>query len=216
MDGAGRDFPPGDFRVSDADRDRALAELGEALRVGRLTADEFDERAGQALAARTGEELTALLADLPVDHAAAITPVAAGRGLGGLSARRVVMVSSALAAATCAAIAVMNALSSAATVGQAVTIHTVIAQGGAQGGIVVAQGEGAICPAATGNTCIELIQEMAARHGLVPLPVPGSVSISTISASPGFDWAGTITPAAIAVLLVVLIIFMRVTRARRA
>lgn len=26
----GRGFPPGDFRVSDADRDRALSELGEA------------------------------------------------------------------------------------------------------------------------------------------------------------------------------------------
>jgi Domain of unknown function (DUF1707) len=211
MDSAARDFPPGDFRVSDADRDRALAELGEAFRVGRLTADEFDERAGQALAARTGRELTALLADLPVDRALATRP-AAGRALSALSARRVVMVSSALAAATCAAIAVTNALSSGAAVGQAVSVHTVVTQAG----IVVAQGEGAICPAATGNTCIELIQEMAARHGLIPLPVPGSVSVSTVSASPGFDWAGTVTPAAIAVLFVVLIIFMRVTRARRA
>ena len=113
---------------------------------------------------------------------------------------------------TAITIAVMNALSSAATVGQAVSVHTVVAQGG----IVVAQGEGAICPAATGNTCIGLIQEMAAQHGVVPLPVPGSVSVSVISASPGFDWAGTITPAAIAVLLVVLIIVMRATRARRA
>lgn len=65
MDGIGRDFPPGDMRVSDADRDRALSELGEALRVGRITEDEFDQRSGQALGARTGKELTALLADLP-------------------------------------------------------------------------------------------------------------------------------------------------------
>ncbi len=65
MDGVGRGFPPGDMRVSDADRDRALAELGEALRVGRITADEFDERSGQTLRARTGNELSALLADLP-------------------------------------------------------------------------------------------------------------------------------------------------------
>jgi hypothetical protein len=65
MDGVGRGFPPGDMRVSDADRDRALSELGEALRVGRITADEFDQRSGQALRARTGKELTALLADLP-------------------------------------------------------------------------------------------------------------------------------------------------------
>jgi hypothetical protein len=211
MDSAARDFPPGDFRVSDADRDRALAELGEAFRVGRLTADEFDERAGQALAARTGKELTALLADLPVDRAPATVPTGAERGLRVPSARRVVMVSSALAAATCAAIAVANALSSVATAGQVVSVHTV------QGGAAIAiQAQGAICPAATGTTCIELIQEMAARHGLVPLPVPpSSVSVS-VSPSPGFDWVGTVTPAAIAVLFVMLIIFMRATRARRA
>lgn len=65
MEGIGRGFPPGEFRVSDADRDRALAELGEAFRVGRITADEFDQRSGQALGARTGKELAALLADLP-------------------------------------------------------------------------------------------------------------------------------------------------------
>jgi hypothetical protein len=213
MDGAGRDFPPGDFRVSDADRERAVAELGVAFRAGRLTADEFDERAGQALGARTGKELSALLADLPVDRAPATIPAAGGRGL---SARRVVMVSSALAAATCAAIAVMNALSHAATVGQAVAIHAVVPGGGP----VILQEGGALCPAATGNTCIELIQEMAARHGLIPLPVPGSmpgsVSVATVSVSSGFNWAGTIAPAAIAVLLVALIFVMRVTRARRA
>jgi len=65
MDGVDRGFPPGDLRVSDADRDRALSELSEALRVGRITADEFDQRSGQALCARTGKELSALLADLP-------------------------------------------------------------------------------------------------------------------------------------------------------
>ena len=67
MDGVGRGFPHGDLRVSDADRGRALSELGEAFRVGRITADEFDRRSGQALRARTGKELTALLADLPLD-----------------------------------------------------------------------------------------------------------------------------------------------------
>jgi hypothetical protein len=202
MDSAARDFPPGDFRVSDADRDRALAELRDAFGVGRITADEFDERSEQALAARTGKELTALLADLPQERAPAIPSIAAERALRVLVARRVVMVSSVLAAATCAAIAAANALSSSAAVGQAVSVH-----------IPVQGAEGAICPAATGTTCIELIQEMAAQHGQIPLHVPpGSVTIS----SPGFDWAGTMTPAAIAVLLVVLIIFMRLTRARRA
>ena len=66
MDGVGRGFPTGDLRVSDADRDRALSELSEAFRVGRITADEFDQRSGQALRARTGNELTTLLADLPL------------------------------------------------------------------------------------------------------------------------------------------------------
>ncbi len=66
MDGVDRGFPPGDLRVSDADRDRAQSELSEAFRVGRITADEFDQRSGQALRARTGKELTALLADLPL------------------------------------------------------------------------------------------------------------------------------------------------------
>ena len=65
MDETGRGFPPGDLRVSDADRDRALAELSEAFQVGRLTAGEFDQRSGQALRSRTGSELTGLLADLP-------------------------------------------------------------------------------------------------------------------------------------------------------
>ena len=49
MAGADRGFPPGDFRVLDADRDRALSELGEAFRVGRITVGEFDQRSGQAL-----------------------------------------------------------------------------------------------------------------------------------------------------------------------
>ncbi|MGP7996632.1 MAG: DUF1707 domain-containing protein [Streptosporangiaceae bacterium] len=74
MDETGRGFPPGDLRVSDADRDRAQSELSEAFRAGRLTADEFDQRSGQALRARTGKELSALLADLPLaaPHAANI------------------------------------------------------------------------------------------------------------------------------------------------
>ena len=73
MDGVDRGFPPGHIRVSDADRDRAVSELSEAFQVGRITAGEFDDRSGQALRARTGQELTALLADLPA--AADLTPV---------------------------------------------------------------------------------------------------------------------------------------------
>jgi len=67
MDRAGWNYPSGDLRVSDADRDRAVHELSEAFKAGRLTADEFSERSGEALGARTGSELTGLLADLPLD-----------------------------------------------------------------------------------------------------------------------------------------------------
>jgi Flp pilus assembly protein TadB len=65
MDTATRDYPAGDIRVSDADRDRALSELSEHFETGRLTSDELDERSGQVLRARTGRELRALLSDLP-------------------------------------------------------------------------------------------------------------------------------------------------------
>jgi hypothetical protein len=58
-------FPPGDMRVSDADRDRAVSELSEHFQAGRLTSEEFDERSGQALRARTGSDLEVLFADLP-------------------------------------------------------------------------------------------------------------------------------------------------------
>jgi hypothetical protein len=64
------DYSAGDLRVSDADRDRAISELSEHCQAGRLTADEFDERSGQALQARTGKELAVLFADLPRERAA--------------------------------------------------------------------------------------------------------------------------------------------------
>jgi hypothetical protein len=67
-------YPAGDLRVSDADRDRAISELSEHFQAGRLTADEFDERSGQALQARTGKELAALFADLPRDRTAVTSP----------------------------------------------------------------------------------------------------------------------------------------------
>ena len=58
-------YPRGQLRVSDADRDRAVAELSEHFQAGRLTQDEFEDRTGQALQARTGQDLTTLFADLP-------------------------------------------------------------------------------------------------------------------------------------------------------
>ena len=71
-----RNYPPGDLRVSDADRDMALAELSEHFQAGRLTADEMQERTDQALKARTGKELSAIMADLPVVRpGASVAPV---------------------------------------------------------------------------------------------------------------------------------------------
>ena len=67
-----RNFPPGDIRVSDTDRDAAIAELSEHFQAGRLTQEEFDERSGLALRARTGNDLSELFTDLP--QAAPRTP----------------------------------------------------------------------------------------------------------------------------------------------
>ena len=60
-----RDFPQGAIRVSDAERDAAVAELSQHYQQGRLTGAEFDERSGQAFAAKTGDQLHALFVDLP-------------------------------------------------------------------------------------------------------------------------------------------------------
>ena len=54
-----------DLRVSDADRDAVVTELGEHFGQGRLDQAEFDERVAKALSARTSRDLGGLLADLP-------------------------------------------------------------------------------------------------------------------------------------------------------
>jgi len=59
------DVTPSDLRISDADRDQAISQLSEHFQAGRLTAEEFDERSGAALQAKTGRELAALFTDLP-------------------------------------------------------------------------------------------------------------------------------------------------------
>jgi hypothetical protein len=68
MDTPSRNYRPDDQRVSDADRDHAVSELSEAFQAGRITADEFEERTGQALSARTGKELADLFTDLQKDN----------------------------------------------------------------------------------------------------------------------------------------------------
>ena len=62
--------PPGNpgplsERVADADRDRTVTQLRENVVEGRLTLDEFSERVGAALQARTRGDLVAVMADLP-------------------------------------------------------------------------------------------------------------------------------------------------------
>jgi hypothetical protein len=169
MDTDARGFPLGGLRASDADRDRALSELSEAFQVGRITAEEFDQRSGQVLAARTGKELTALFADLPLTRAPA-RPAAPRRPARAPVPR--IVIGASVAAACLAAVSVTNAASQGPTAQQR-----------------------------------EMAQEIFARQGL---------SITIPPAAP-FDWAATLVPGALAVLLVVLIlVFLRTTRSGRA
>ncbi|MGZ4437919.1 MAG: DUF1707 SHOCT-like domain-containing protein [Nocardioides sp.] len=55
-------------RIGDAERDAAVTALGEHYAAGRLTKEEYDERAEQAWAARTASGLTPLFVDLPQPH----------------------------------------------------------------------------------------------------------------------------------------------------
>ncbi len=52
-------------RASDADRDRTLADLREHTAAGRLTLEEFSERADRAVAAKALSELDEIRRDLP-------------------------------------------------------------------------------------------------------------------------------------------------------
>jgi class 3 adenylate cyclase len=62
-------------RVADADRDRTVTLLREHVVEGRLTLDEFSERMGAALQAKTRGELEAVMADLPESAAPTTTAV---------------------------------------------------------------------------------------------------------------------------------------------
>jgi hypothetical protein len=71
MDTPTGDFQRGAIRVSDAERDQAVAQLSEHYQSGRLTLEEFDDRSNLALRAKTGTDLAALFGDLPKTAAAA-------------------------------------------------------------------------------------------------------------------------------------------------
>ena len=74
MDSVTKDHPASSLRLSDADRDRAVAELSEHFQAGRIAADELDDRVGRALQARTAADLAPLFADLPGQRSAATGP----------------------------------------------------------------------------------------------------------------------------------------------
>jgi hypothetical protein len=63
------------LRASDADRDRVLDRLQDALASGMIDMDEFRDRSGQALGARTRRELAVITSDLPASDTPA-TPAA--------------------------------------------------------------------------------------------------------------------------------------------
>jgi Domain of unknown function (DUF1707) len=80
---------PGDprLRASDADRERTAELLREHHAVGRLTAEEFNDRLERAFAARTLGDLEELLADLPAIDLYRL-PSAGIRPAGGRAVRR--------------------------------------------------------------------------------------------------------------------------------
>jgi Domain of unknown function (DUF1707)/Domain of unknown function (DUF4190) len=72
------------MRSSSADRERAIDVLKAAFAEGRLTKDEFDERAGQVYSSRTYAELDALTADVPAGPLGAL-PLPQARPLAAVS-----------------------------------------------------------------------------------------------------------------------------------
>jgi Domain of unknown function (DUF1707) len=140
MGTADRDYyPPGDLRVSDAERDRALSELSEALQIGRITADEFDERSGQVLSARTGKDLTALLADLPLaDRAPAVRATGLERAQRVFATR--ITIGGAIAATCFTAVAAANALTTGPTYQQRKFMQEFMARQGIKIPLPPAQG----------------------------------------------------------------------------
>ncbi|MCW2779837.1 MAG: hypothetical protein JWR35_286 [Marmoricola sp.] len=72
------------LRITDAERDAAVASLGEHYAVGRLTKQEFDDRSDVAWQAKTRGELVPLFADLPRPE----TAKAVRQGPAGISRRR--------------------------------------------------------------------------------------------------------------------------------
>jgi Domain of unknown function (DUF1707) len=67
---------PTPMLASDAERERSIAVLRDAVSEGRLTLEEFSERVDLAQAARTDQELANLARDLPANPTASSVPPA--------------------------------------------------------------------------------------------------------------------------------------------
>ena len=68
-----------DFRVSDADRNQVIDQLKRHTADGRLTLEEFEERVGETMAAKTSRELRTVLRELPPLQSGAPVPARRGR-----------------------------------------------------------------------------------------------------------------------------------------
>lgn len=80
------------FRLSDAERDAAAADLGEHFAQGRLTAEEHAERLDRIWSAKTRGEVAPIFRDLPSPYAAVaaphpVGPVGNGRYWSGVAPR---------------------------------------------------------------------------------------------------------------------------------
>ena len=71
-----------EMRISDAEREAAATALGEHYAAGRLTKEEYDERAAVAYAARTASALRPLFTDLPAPHPFSDSTSARGQSAG--------------------------------------------------------------------------------------------------------------------------------------
>jgi hypothetical protein len=65
--------PQAEYRIGDADREQAVSALGEHYLAGRLTQEEYDERAAAAWSAKTRSQLQPLFRDLPPQQRPPVT-----------------------------------------------------------------------------------------------------------------------------------------------
>jgi len=68
-----------DFRVSDADRNQVIDQLKRHTADGRLTLEEFEERLGETMTAKTAGQLRTALRELPPLQTRAPMPARRGR-----------------------------------------------------------------------------------------------------------------------------------------